>query len=143
MYPFTSGRMSCFPFGTITLKASANILHRVFCDPVLFWSWSLSCVRLFVTPWTIPHQAPLSTGFSSQENWSRFLFPFPGIFPTQGSNPHVLHLLHWQVDSLPLGHLRFPFCRQANGGSEKLQGRSLRSGISGSYGECMFNFIRN
>ena len=36
MYPFTSGRMSCFPFGTITLKASANILHRVFCDPVLF-----------------------------------------------------------------------------------------------------------
>ena len=24
-----------------------------------------------------------------------------GIFPTQGSNPH---LLHWQVDSLPLNH---------------------------------------
>ena len=25
-----------------------------------------------------------------------------GIFPTQGSNPHFLHLLHWQADSLPL-----------------------------------------
>ena len=25
-----------------------------------------------------------------------------GIFPTQGSNPHLLHLLHCQVDSLPL-----------------------------------------
>ena len=25
-----------------------------------------------------------------------------GIFPTQGSNPHFLHLLHWQVGSLPL-----------------------------------------
>ena len=25
-----------------------------------------------------------------------------GIFPTQGSNPHLLHLLHWQVGSLPL-----------------------------------------
>ena len=24
-----------------------------------------------------------------------------GIFPTQGSNPHLLHLLHWQVGSLP------------------------------------------
>ena len=24
------------------------------------------------------------------------------IFPTQGSNPHLLHLLHWQVDSLIL-----------------------------------------
>ena len=27
------------------------------------------------------------------------------IFPTQGSNPH---LLHWQVDSLPLSHQRSP-----------------------------------
>ena len=25
-----------------------------------------------------------------------------GIFPTQGSNPCLLHLLHWQVGSLPL-----------------------------------------
>ena len=25
-----------------------------------------------------------------------------GIFPTQGSNLSLLHLLHWQVDSLPL-----------------------------------------
>ena len=25
-----------------------------------------------------------------------------GILPTQGSNLHLLHLLHWQVDSLPL-----------------------------------------
>ena len=25
-----------------------------------------------------------------------------GIFPTQGSNPHLLGLLHWQAGSLPL-----------------------------------------
>ena len=25
-----------------------------------------------------------------------------GIFLTQGSNPSLLHLLHWQMDSLPL-----------------------------------------
>ena len=25
-----------------------------------------------------------------------------GIFPTSGSNPHLLRLLHWQVSSLPL-----------------------------------------
>ena len=30
-------------------------------------------------------------------------FLLQGIFLTQGSNPH---LLHWQVDSLPLSHLR-------------------------------------
>ena len=27
---------------------------------------------------------------------------FSGIFPTQGLNLPLLHLLHWQVDSLPL-----------------------------------------
>ena len=27
---------------------------------------------------------------------------FQGIFPTQGSNTHLLCLLYWQVDSLPL-----------------------------------------
>ena len=27
---------------------------------------------------------------------------FQGIFPTQGSNPNLLNLLHWQVGSLPL-----------------------------------------
>ena len=28
-----------------------------------------------------------------------------GIFPTQGSNLRLLHLLHWQADSLPLSHI--------------------------------------
>ena len=31
---------------------------------------SLSCVRLFATPWTVAHQAPPSVGFSKQEYWS-------------------------------------------------------------------------
>ena len=30
------------------------------------------------------------------------IFPLQGIFPTQGSNPHLLHLLHWQAGPLPL-----------------------------------------
>ena len=29
-----------------------------------------------------------------------------GIFPIQGSNPHLLRLLHWQVDSLWLAEMR-------------------------------------
>ena len=32
-------------------------------------------------------------------------FLFQGIVPIQGSNPSLLYLLHWQVDSLPLSHL--------------------------------------
>ena len=32
-------------------------------------------------------------------------FLLQGIFPTQESNPHVPHLLHWRAASLPLRHL--------------------------------------
>ena len=32
-------------------------------------------------------------------------FLLQGIFPTQRLNPHLLCLLHWQKDSLPLCHL--------------------------------------
>ena len=42
---------------------------------------SLSRVRLFVTPWTVAHQAPLSMGFSRQEYWGGLLFPPPWDLP--------------------------------------------------------------
>ena len=44
----------------------------------------LSCVQLFVTPWTVAHQAPLSIGFSRQEHWSGLPFPSPGDLPGPG-----------------------------------------------------------
>ena len=55
--------------------------------------------------WTVARQAPLSMGLSQQEYWSA-LRSSRGIFPTQGSNPHLLWLL--QADSLPLSHLGSP-----------------------------------
>ena len=47
------------------------------------WKWkakvkSLSCVRLWVTPWTAAHQAPPSMGFSRQEYWSGVPLPKNG-----------------------------------------------------------------
>ena len=45
---------------------------------------TLSC-PLFVTPWTVARQAPLSTGFSRQEYSSELPFPSPGDLP----NPEV------------------------------------------------------
>ena len=55
-------------------------------------------------PWTVAHQAPLSMGFSRQESWSGLPSPSPGrIFPTQGSNLHLLCLPHWGVHSLTTG----------------------------------------
>ena len=35
-------------------------------------------------------------------------FLLQGIFLTQGLNLHLLHLLHWQADSLPLCHVGSP-----------------------------------
>ena len=47
----------------------------------------LSHVQLFVTPWTVARQAPLSTGFPTQEYWSGFPFPPPGDLPDPGIEP--------------------------------------------------------
>ena len=45
--------------------------------------------KLFMTPWTVVRQAPLSNGFSRQEYWSGLPFPSPGDLsprdPTQVS----------------------------------------------------------
>ena len=40
-----------------------------------------SRVWLFVIPWTVAHQAPLSMGFSRQNYWSGLPFPPPGDLP--------------------------------------------------------------
>ena len=63
---------------------------------------SLGCVWIFVTPWAVARQAPPSMEFSRQEFWSGCPFLLQGIFPIQGLNMHLLHLLHWQEDSLAL-----------------------------------------
>ena len=65
----------------------------------------LSFVQLFATPWTVARQAPLAMAFSRQEDWSGLSFPTQAIFLTQELNPHLLHLLNGQADSLPRRHL--------------------------------------
>ena len=66
-----------YPTTEYTLLSNAQLISRV---------------QLFVTPWTVAHQVPLPVEFSLLQ----------GIFPTQGSDLHLLCLLHWQADSLPL-----------------------------------------
>ena len=63
-----------------------------------------SPVRLYVTPWTVAHQAPLSMGFPSKNTGVSCHFLLHGIFLTQGSNPHMIswgrrghnHMHKWQ-----------------------------------------------
>ena len=61
-------------------------------------AYSLSCVRLFATPWAVACQAPLSMGFSRKEYWSGLPCPPPGDLPNPGVEPRSPAL---QADSLP------------------------------------------
>ena len=55
----------------------------------------------FVTLWTVDHQAPLSMGFSrQQEYWSGLPFPSPGDLPKPGIEPISLMSLALQEDLL-------------------------------------------
>ena len=47
----------------------------------------LNCVQLFVTPWTVACQVPLSMEFSRQEYWSVLPCPPPGNLPNPGIEP--------------------------------------------------------
>ena len=61
-----------------------------------------------VTSWTVACQAPLSMEIPSKNTGVGCHFILQGIFLTHGLNLHLLLLLHWQVDSLPLNHLESP-----------------------------------
>ena len=55
-----------------------------------FFVCVLSCVRLFATPWTVVHQAPLSMGFPRHEYQNGLPFPPPGDVPDPGVEPMSL-----------------------------------------------------
>ena len=62
-----------------------------------------SCVRRFVTAWTVACQAPLSMGFSRQEYWSGLPFPSPGDLPNPGIELGSPALQAVSLPSEPLG----------------------------------------
>ena len=65
----------------------------------------LSHVQVFVTPWTVAHQAPLSVGFSRQEYCSGLScpplgnLPNPGIEPTSLASPALAGRFFTTVDT--------------------------------------------
>ena len=59
----------------------------------------LRCARLFVTPSTAVQQAHLSLGFPGKNTGVGWHFLPQGLFLAWEPNP-LLHVLHWQVDSL-------------------------------------------
>ena len=67
-------------------------LHSTYNATVCVWggAQSFSRVWLFVTPWTVAHQAPLSMGFSRHIYWSGLPFPSPGYLLNLGIKPESL-----------------------------------------------------
>ena len=60
-----------------------------------------SHVQLFVTPWSVVSQAPLSKGFSWQEYWSGLPCPSPGDLPDPGIEPISPASNALKLNSLP------------------------------------------
>ena len=71
----------------------------IFCS-YLIMKVFVSCVQLFVTPWTVAHQGPQFMGFSRQEYRQVLPFPSPGDRPDPGIEPGSPAL---QADSLACG----------------------------------------
>ena len=83
------------------LWIAAVILRKTVCVHLV----TQSC--LTATPWTAsPTGSSVLVCFSPRQDPGMGChFLLQGIFPTQGPNPHILCLLHWHVNALPLSHL--------------------------------------
>ena len=90
------------PFSLLLASLACPLPGPSLQPALLLHAQSLSRVQLFATPWTIPHQAPLSMGFPRQEYWSGLPFPSPGDLPNPGIGPMSPV---WQTSSLSLCHL--------------------------------------
>ena len=98
---------NCWSWKT-NLRFFADLILRCFCksenQTLVIVRCVLSHVWLLVTPWTVAHQAHL-WNFPGKNAGVGCHALLQGIFLTQGLNPGLLCLLHWQVGSLPLCHL--------------------------------------
>ena len=92
-FTLEDSRVLCLRAGMLkSYCLGLNSNYNLLCD--LKWKWKLlSCVWLFVTPWTIQ-----SMEFSRPEYWSGYPFPSPGDLPSLGIELRSPAL---QVDSLP------------------------------------------
>ena len=112
-------------------------------NPEVNWTEvkSLSRVQLFVTPWTVGYQDPLSMGFSRQEYWSGLPFPSPGEYSWPRDQTWVSHIVGrrftiWATREVPsLGDLTAPVIEL---GSPALQAESLSTELLGRYLKCFF-----
>ena len=93
----------------------------------------LSCVQLFMTAWTVAHQAPLSMRFSRKEYWSGLPFPIPGYLPEPGiKSTFLVWKEYWSGLPFPTpGYLPEPGIKPTFLVSSALVGRSFTNVLCG------------
>ena len=64
-------------------------------------------IPVFVTPWTVGHEAPPSMGFPRPEYWSGLPFPSSGDLPDPGIEPGSPALQADALTSEPAGKPKF------------------------------------
>ena len=95
------------------------VIYIYVCVCVCACTQSLSCVWLFVTPWTVACQAPLSMGFSRHEYW-RGVAISSSRGSSQARDQTLICVQDWQVDSLPLGSICIYIKSACSGGDPGL-----------------------
>ena len=90
-------------------------------------------VRLFTIPGTMNARLLCSWNFPGKNTGVGCHFLLQAIFQTQRSNPNLLWLPHWQVDSLPLCHLE---SRDKEGPLNKVYCQLYDQGIIYFTGPC-------
>ena len=101
----------CFTIWAIR-EGPWEIQFILYFNVIVYMRGCLNCfshVQLFVTLWNVAHYDPLSMGILQAIILAWIAMPsFQGLFLTQGLNPCLLCLLHWQAGSLPLVPHRKP-----------------------------------
>ena len=84
-------------------SASSLWLGRIVRQREVVVAQLLNCIWLFVTPWTIACQGPLSLKFPRQEYWNGLPFPSPRDLPNPKIKPACSQLPGRCFITKPLG----------------------------------------
>ena len=93
-----------------------DYILRMFSSNVYITQYNVMCVYAqllqscptLCDPWTVACWGPLSMGFSRKTTEVDCHALLQWIFPTQGSNPRLLYLLHYRWILYLLSHRRNP-----------------------------------
>ena len=106
LLPVTSHRMSCKFLDPQSAPIRQSPLEMTLACVWGYYSHGdCMCAKSLQSCLTLCNCSPPGSsvhGSLQATHWSGLPCPPPGIFLTQGLNPHLLCLLHWQAGSLPL-----------------------------------------